>query len=79
MNEVRVVLTFQTTTDAMAFELACKNADLPGRLIPVPVAIHAQCGLAWLIGPEEKDRLLAGIKELGLKYDQLVELKWGEL
>lgn len=75
MNEVRVVLTFQTTTEAIAFERACKDAGLPGRLIPVPVIIHAQCGLAWLISPLEKDLLLAGIEELGLNYDKLVELK----
>ena len=31
----RFVVTFATTTGAMAMERACRDAGLPGRLIPV--------------------------------------------
>ncbi|MDI9441394.1 MAG: DUF3343 domain-containing protein [Firmicutes bacterium] len=75
MAEVQAVLTFHSTTEAMAFERACKELGLPGRLIPMPVAISAQCGLAWLIGPEDRNRLLEQAQKLGLKYERLVELK----
>lgn len=43
----KLVITFYTTTDAMAMERICKEADADGRLIPVPRAISAGCGLAW--------------------------------
>lgn len=35
-KELKLVVTFHTTTDAMAMEKACKEAGAPGRLIPVP-------------------------------------------
>lgn len=47
-KELRLVVTFHTTADAMAMEKACKEHEVNGRLIPVPRAISAGCGLAWL-------------------------------
>lgn len=44
---MRLVITFHTTTEAMAMEQACKEAEADGRLIPVPRSISAGCGLAW--------------------------------
>ena len=40
-KELKLVVTFHTTTDAMAMEKACKEAGAPGRLIPVPREISA--------------------------------------
>lgn len=40
-KEERFVVTFATTTGAMAMERACRTAGLPGRLIPVPRSITA--------------------------------------
>ena len=38
-----LLVTFYTT--------ACKGADLPGRIVPVPRSITADCGLAWRCEP----------------------------
>lgn len=46
-KELRCVITFPTTTAAMAMERAAKQQGLPGRLIPVPRSITAGCGLCW--------------------------------
>ena len=35
-REKKIVITFHTTTDAMAMERYCKKRKEPGRLIPVP-------------------------------------------
>lgn len=43
----RCIVTFRTTTGAMAMEQACRNAEVPGRLIPVPRSITAGCGMCW--------------------------------
>lgn len=47
------VFTFNSTTDAIAFERACKASDIPGRLIPVPRAISAGCGICWSVSAED--------------------------
>ena len=43
------ILTFHTTTAAMAMEDYCHEQKIPGRLIPLPQEISAGCGLAWRI------------------------------
>ena len=43
----KCVVTFRTTTGAMEMERSCGEAGLPGRLIPVPRAITAGCGMCW--------------------------------
>ena len=57
------LLTFHTTTAAMAMEDYCHEHGIPGRMIPLPQEISAGCGLAWRMRPEEyaqeKDRIEA--------------------
>lgn len=59
----KLVITFYTTTVAMAMELSCKQAGMDGRLIPVPGSISADCGLAWCAKPESEKALLQHMKE----------------
>jgi len=75
MGDTRVVFTFQTTTQAMAWEKACKEVGLPGRLIPMPVQISAECGLVWLIASQDKEHLLTKAIEFNLKYVDVIELQ----
>ena len=53
----KVVITFYTTTDAMAMEQMCKRENADGRLIPVPRTITAGCGLACCGKPEKESEL----------------------
>lgn len=58
----QAVWTFDTTTQALRAEDACKSAGLPGRLIPTPADLQAECGLAWCAETElreKTDRLFA--------------------
>ncbi len=66
-KQPRLVVTFSTTTAALQWERRCKELGVPGRLIPVPVTITADCGLAWSMPPEEAPRLeeLAGLDRAG--------------
>ena len=48
-----MILTFKTTTPAMAMEKKCSEEGIPGRLIPLPGEISAGCGLSWRVLPEE--------------------------
>ena len=41
------VATFHSTHDAIHAERACTERGVSGRLIPLPVQINADCGLAW--------------------------------
>lgn len=54
----KLVITFFTTTAAMALERICKEQNADGRIIPVPGSISADCGLAWCAKNESEEELL---------------------
>ena len=59
-KSLKRIITFHTTTDAIAFERYCMENDIPGRLIPVPGEISAGCGMCWMVpldNAEAADRL----------------------
>ena len=69
-----LVVTFPTTTAALRCERLCQELGVPGRLIPVPVTITADCGLAWAMPLRERGRLeaVAGRLELAGYYEMLL-------
>ena len=69
----RIVVAFDSTHEALTCEQMCKEQDIPGRLIPTPVEIKADCGLAWVMLPAEKESF--EIKIAGsLKVSRIYEL-----
>ena len=64
-----LVVTFFTTSAAMAAEKACQEAGLPGRVIPVPRQITADCGLGWRTEPENRPALEALFRARALEVD----------
>lgn len=67
-KEEKVVITFYTTTDAMAMEQVCKEENADGRLIPVPRTITAGCGLAWCVKPEKERELKEIMQKNGITW-----------
>ncbi|MCI6321361.1 MAG: DUF3343 domain-containing protein [Clostridiales bacterium] len=51
----KCVVTFRTTTGAMAMERLCREQGVPGRLIPVPRSITAGCGMCWAAPREARE------------------------
>ena len=69
------VISFHTTADAIAFEQQAQESSFPGRLIPLPRAISAGCGMAWKIRKADMPELSeASVAELGIAYEQIYEL-----
>jgi hypothetical protein len=64
----KLVITFYTTTAAMAMERICKEQGADGRIIPVPGSISADCGLAWCARLESEEALRALMEEQGLQF-----------
>lgn len=73
-KERKVIVTFRTTSQAMALEKCCKEYEMPGRLIPVPREITAGCGLAWAAPAEEKQGLVEFLESQKLQYEAVTEL-----
>lgn len=65
----KCIVTFRTTTGAMAMERACKAAGVPGRLIPVPRSITAGCGMCWAAPPAAREAVEELVMKQGLDVD----------
>lgn len=72
-KELKLVVTFHTTSDAMAMEKACKENNVPGRLIPVPRAISAGCGLSWCSGMEDREEVVSMMKKARIEQEEIYE------
>ena len=70
----KAVVTFATTSDAMAMEAAAREHGIPGRIIPVPTEIDAGCGLAWCAEASERAQLEEQIEQFGLAHEGLFEV-----
>ena len=68
------VVTFGTTSDAMAMESLAREMGLPGRIIPVPSEIDAGCGLAWSAEASQKDELVAGLRRYGIAHEGVYDV-----
>lgn len=61
---LRLIITFHTTTEAMAMETYCEKHGIAGRLIPVPPVISAGCGMCWSAPLETRAELTEAIRAL---------------
>lgn len=72
-KELKLVVTFHTTADAMAMEKACKENNVPGRIIPVPRAISAGCGLSWCADLEDREQIAEMMQNAGIEEEDMHE------
>lgn len=72
-KELKLVVTFHTTADAMAMEKACKENNVPGRIIPVPRAISAGCGLSWCADLGDREQIASMMREVGIEEEEIHE------
>ena len=70
-KKLTLVITFATTTQAMAVEKYCLDNGLPGRIIPVTREITAGCGLSWKAAPEDQEQLSAALRASGLGWEEM--------
>lgn len=73
-KEWKLIITFHTTSDAIAFEKACKETGRSGRMIPVPRELSAGCGLAWCTLPSERMGIEAFLAEKKIECEEIAEL-----
>lgn len=73
-KELKLIITFHTTADAIALEKACKEAQAPGRMIPVPRELSAGCGLAWCTEPENRHSMEGFLSQQDIEFEDIAEI-----
>lgn len=72
-KELKLVVTFHTTADAMAMEKVCKEQEVPGRLIPVPRVLSAGCGLSWCAELHTRETVSTAMNAAGIEAEAMQE------
>ena len=70
-----LVITFDTTAEAMAMERFCEISEIPGRLFPLPGEISAGCGLAWKTVPEEEQNIEKSMEDHHIRWSSMYTLE----
>lgn len=69
-----IVITFDTTTDAMMMEAFAKENKFAGKIIPLPNEISAGCGLAFKIESGDFEEIQKILKENSISYEKIHDL-----
>lgn len=73
-TEEKLIVTFPTAAAAMAMERQAKALGTPGRLIPTPTVVTADCGLAWMAPVEAQTVVGQILKKNTLQYSEMLVL-----
>lgn len=73
-KELKLIITFHTTAEAIAMERYCKEHQLTGRLIPVPRQISTGCGLAFAAPPEQGAMMYQKLTQDGMAWESWQEI-----
>ncbi len=73
-KELKLIITYTSTSKAINMEKIFKDNNLPGRLIPLPTEISAGCGLAWACAIFEKEIVITALKKYSIQYSNIYEL-----
>lgn len=74
-KELQCLVTFKTTTEAMAFEKLAKASGLKGRLIPLPSILASGCGLAWRENPENSALIDKIFEQYEIGFNKIYEME----
>lgn len=66
-NKRQLIVAFQDTHTAIAFEKLCRQKGVPGRMIPLPSQISAGCGLAWTTEPQNRSLMGELLDQAGME------------
>lgn len=71
---LKLVVAFEKTTDAIEAEQYFQKQKIEGRMIPLPGAICAGCGLAWTSSLKEREFIEKQIQEGNIRAVGLYEI-----
>lgn len=69
-----VVVTFENMPGACAMEDAARQHGIPGRLAPIPSAVSAGCGMAWVAPATDAEAVRAALADYGIAHEGVFDI-----
>ncbi len=73
-KKIQTIVSFSSTSQAIAAELFLKEKKLVGRLIPVPKEIEAGCGMAFLCKEGTVEEIRELLETNGIGYKNVMDI-----
>lgn len=73
-KEKKIVVTFYTSSEAMALEKVCKKNSIKGELISAPREITSDCGISYAAEISEKVNIEKLLKDNKIDFDSIYEI-----
>ena len=74
-KELKLIVTFYTTSDAMATEKICKEKEIDGKLISAPRELSSDCGISFATDIKNKDKIKSLLDSKKIGYEKIVEIE----
>ena len=71
---LKLVVAFEETTNAIEAEQYFQEHEIEGRMIPLPGAISAGCGLAWAPPIKERELIEKQMQEGIIRAEGIYEI-----
>ena len=71
---LKLVVAFEETTNAIEAEQYFQEHEIEGRMIPLPGAISAGCGLAWAAPFKERELIEKQMQEGIIRAEGIYEI-----
>ena len=71
---LKLVVAFEETTNAIEAEQYFHEHEIEGRMIPLPGAISAGCGLAWAAPLKERELIEKQMQEGTIRAEGIYEI-----
>lgn len=71
-----LIVSFNSTCEAMKLRSIAESIHLPGRIIPTPQQISAGCGMAWLAPIEAREAVSRTLEEHGIVAGKIVVMEY---
>lgn len=74
-KELKLIVTFYTSSEAMATEKVCKEAGIDGKLISAPRNLTSDCGISYATDVKNREYIANLLKERKVEYEKMVEVE----
>lgn len=73
-KKLKLIITFESMSDAINLEKILKKKNIEGRLIPVPREISSGCGTVWCSDIELKEQITEIISHEKTDINKIYEI-----
>ena len=74
-KELKLIITFYTSSAAMATEKYCKENAIEGKLISAPRNLSSDCGISYATDVGNREKIEKLLKEKKIEFEKMVDIE----